>query len=57
MRNLTHPVGWGRAMADVGVSGITPRGESQPQHPAGLAKVVAVDGESDGQRKVRRAAE
>jgi len=26
---------------------------SQPQHPAGLAKMVAVDGEGDGQGKMR----
>lgn len=51
------PRGVGAGRADVGVSGITPRGESQPQHPAGLAKVVAVDGESDGQRKMGGAAE
>src|ERR1017187_7177491 len=31
--------------------------ESKPQHPARLAKVIAVDGESDGQRKMGRAAE
>jgi hypothetical protein len=30
---------------------------SQPQHPARLAEVVAVDGESDGQRKMGGAAE
>ena len=46
--SLAPWVGTGRA--DVGVSGITSRGESKPQHPARLAKVVAVDGESDGQR-------
>jgi hypothetical protein len=31
--------------------------ESKPQHPARLAKVVAIDGESDGQRKMGGAAE
>ena len=31
--------------------------ESQPQRPASFAKVMAVDGESDGQRKVGWAAE
>ena len=53
--SLAPWVGTGRA--DVGVSGITPRGESKPQHPARLAKVEAVDGESDGQRKMGGAAE
>lgn len=36
------PRGVGTGHADVGVSGITPRGESKPQHPARLAKVVWV---------------